>query len=89
MLWRSLVFVSCAALVYSSLPPANEQVPLEPVERASQGIVARYALSGLQGMSPHDLMEHVGVSTLVVEIIDLIHAECTVFNRHHMPTCGQ
>ncbi|KAH9849312.1 hypothetical protein C2E23DRAFT_839677 [Lenzites betulinus] len=46
MLWRWLVFVSCASLVYSYPSSEDEQTPLK-LETPLQGVLRRYALSQL------------------------------------------
>lgn len=64
MLWRSLIFVSCASFVYSSSSSANEQQLFVTPSGPSQGVLKRYAFPRLQGLRPEDLLEQAEVSVL-------------------------
>ncbi|KAL1943969.1 hypothetical protein VTO73DRAFT_3787 [Trametes versicolor] len=75
MLWRSLVFVSCASFVYSSSSSANEQQLFVTPSGPSQGVLKRYAFPRLQGLRPEDLLEQAEASDATIWAVGPSHVD--------------
>ncbi|KAI0826569.1 hypothetical protein BC628DRAFT_1536503 [Trametes gibbosa] len=75
MLWRWLVSVSCASLIYSSSTSASEQVPLRAQSHALEGVLRRYALSQLSDSRVERLLHQAEITDAQVLAVGPSHAD--------------